>query len=288
MLYNRLISVKVRLAKEYPISDFRGSLEIDKLRMVFNVYKSEGWAANKATLNIYNLGQSKRNEFSFFGDEVRIFAGYQNAGGTQLLYVGNTTQVTHTFSEPEIITSIEAGDGDKNLNNIIVKVSFSANVSIRTVIQAIAQQLNFSIVEFAFTEDLTYSNGFSEIGIGKTILDKACKALNLDWSVQNNNLVILRKDGVSQNRPITEINADTGMIGTPERYIDKKNLTLNARFQNSWRVKTLLRPDILPGDRVRLRSQRVNLDGDFVVTGILHQGDNFGSIFQSTLEITNI
>jgi hypothetical protein len=257
--------------------------------MQFSVNKSLSWSTNTCYLRIYNLGPDNRNRLREFGDQLRLFAGYRDQEGAQLLFIGNVNELNHTFSQPEIITSIGCGDGERNLNNILIPVSFGEKTPIRTVIQYVAERLDFPISYFAPSENLLYENGYVDTDLAKNILDKACQALNLVWSVQNENLVILPTNGAT-TRPPVEINAETGMLGIPERYVDKKQflyraLPPNAPPKPGWKVKTLLNPDLLPGDRIRLRSRQVDIDGEFRILTIKHEGDNWGPQFESTLEV---
>lgn len=294
MQFDRVIQLKVELSNPPPSLTYRGSLEINKLRMSFSVFKSESWATNTANIRVWNLGADNRNQLNSFGDQVRIFAGYNNSSnqnaGPQLLFTGNTSLVSHVFAEPEIVSVFDCGDGEKSLNLILVSWSFAPGTPVRTVIESYAARLGLIIAEFSVTDNLIYNNGHKYSGIAKTGLDIACKAVGLVASVQNNNLVILSQ-GVGSSKPPIEVNAETGMIGIPERYTDRRQYLYRALPQNGgapkpgWKVSTFLRPDILPGDRIRLISNRVNINGIFYVISIRHEGDNFGPQFESTLEV---
>lgn len=290
MKFDRVINAKIQLASPPPSTEYRGSMEIENLHMAFSVYKSESWSTNTANFRIWNLSESKRNLLNQYGDELTISAGYRLETGAQVLFRGNTTLVSHIFSEPEIITVLDCGDGERSLNLILASASFGANTPVRQVIEYYAGVLGLTIAEFAPTDDLVYALGHKFSGIAKDGLDKACKALGLTWSVQNNNLVILVQN-VGSSKPPIEINADTGMIGIPQRYTDRRQYLYRALPKNGgapkpgWKVRTLLRPDIIPGDRIRLRSGKVDIDGVFYVISIRHEGDNYGSQFESALEV---
>jgi hypothetical protein len=288
MQFDRVINAKIRLIDDSKVN-FRGELSINNLRMAFSIFKSESSSTNTCSLRIYNLGANNRNQLAQFGDEVRLFAGYRFEAGAQLLFVGNTTQVSHIFAEPEIISVLDCGDGDKTLNNTLVSLSFAENTPVRTVIQTIADKLGLVIAEFSATDNLNYATGYKFAGLAKDALNIACSRLNLVWSVQNQNLVIIKQNEATA-RPPFEINANTGMIGIPQRYTDKRQYLYRALPPNGapkpgWKVRTLLRPDILPGDRVRIRSTRVDMDGLFYVISIRHEGDNYGPNFESLLEV---
>lgn len=293
MQFDRVINLKIELANPPPDIGYRGSLEIYNLRMAFSVYKSQSWSTNTATVRVWNLGDSNRNQLNQYGDQLTLMAGYKNTStqqtGPQVLFRGNTTLVSHVFPDPEIISVFNCGDGEKSLNLILASWSFAPGTPVRTVIQAYADLLGLTIQEFSATDNLVYENGHSFSSLARNGLDVACKAVGLTASVQNNNLIIL-KEGEGSNKEPIEINQSTGMIGIPERYTDRKQYLYKALPPNGapkpgWKVRTFLRPDILPGDRIRLRSNRVEIDGVFYVVSIRHDGDNFGPNFESLLEV---
>ena len=294
MQFDRVINLKIRLINETRTA-YEEEIDIQRLRMAFSINKTQAFTTNSANVRIWNLGPTNRNRIRNIGDQIRLFAGYALESGPQLLFIGNTTQSMHIFEQPEIITVLDAGDGEIELNNLIVSVSFGERVAARTVIQSIADRMGLTIVDFAQTDNLYYENGFSSTGRAAFVLQKACGKLNLFFSVQNNNLVILGIKG-SSSKPPYEINENTGMIGIPQRYIDKKqylyaqrpkpgDLVQSPLIQPGWKVRTLLKPQILPGDRIRLRSTKVDINGLFYVQSIRHEGDTYGPIFESQLEV---
>lgn len=293
MQFDRVINLRLQIANPPPSITYRGTMDITNLRVAFSIFKSESWSTNTANVRIWNLSQEKRNTLNNYGNEVRVFAGYRQEAGPQLLFLGNSSSTTHIFAEPDIITVFDCGDGEKSLNLILASASFGANTPVRQVIEYYAGLLGLNIAEFTPTDNLVYAQGHKFSGIAKDGLDIACKALNLVWSVQNNNLVIL-KVGEGSSKPPIEINSDNGMIGTPQRYTDRRQFLYRAlpkyggAPKPGWKIRTLLRPDILPGDRVRIRSTKVDIDGIFYVISIRHEGDNFGPSFESLLEVIAI
>lgn len=293
MQFDREINLKIKISNPPPSLTYRGEMEISNLRVAFSVYKSESWSTNTANIKIWNLSNDKRNILNNYGNEIKLFAGYRQQSGPQLVFTGNSSLTSHVFAEPEIITSFECGDGEKSLNLILATASFGENTPVRTVIEFYANILGLNIAEFSATDNLIYNQGHKFSGIAKDGLDKACKAIGLVWSVQNNNLIIIRQ-GIGTSKPPVEINPDNGMIGIPERYTDRAQYLYRALPKNGgspkpgWKIRCLLRPDILPGDRVRIRSNRVDIDGIFYVLKIRHEGDNFGPNFESILEVIAI
>jgi hypothetical protein len=282
--YDRVIRTSIRLINAPEYTAYRGTLDIRNLRISFSISKSISWSTNTATVRIWNLSPENRNQIANFGDELTLYAGYANDGGAQLLFVGDTTQVSHSFPQPEIVSTLTCGDGDKIVNNVTISVSFGANTPVATVIQKIADLMGMKIVSGLPTILEVYALGFKGTNLARNVLDNACQKANLWWSVQNGNLVIQRKNQ-GNSKPPVDINVNTGMIGVPERYTDKKGEFYVTGPKDGWKVRTLLRPDIIPGDVIRLKSSQVPVDGLFFVETIQHEGDNYGPSFESTMEV---
>lgn len=263
-----------------------GTILIENLRMAFNIKKTVNWGTNTCILSVWNLSPSKRSALRTFGDRVSIFAGYELDSGTGLLFVGNTTQTSHRFDQPEIISSLECGDGERNLNTILIELSYDANISCKQIVQDIADKMGVKITQFAPVNDVILQKGWSYAGIAKNGLDDVCNALQVQWSIQNEDLIILAVNGVSMKQP-HQININTGMLGIPQQFTYRSKYLPGAARLIGWRVRTLLRPEILPGDEVRIQSNKVNynLDGSFKVISIIHNGDTHGNSWDSTIEV---
>lgn len=289
MIFDREVYLNVLISNPAPEIGYQGQLEISKLRVSFSVTKTGTWAANTASIRIWNLSETKRNKMSYFGDLISLMAGYRTAGGPQLLFKGNSSSVSHSFSPPDVVTAINCNEGERNFYLKVSSVSFGENTPVRTVIEFYAQELELPVVEIASTEGLTYALGHQHSGLAYLGLEKACNYAGLQASIQNGNLVILPKEGSSQ-KPAIPISQETGMIGVPERYTDRKQYLYQALPPNSapkpgWKVRTLLKPEIIPGDRINLVSRKASISGIFKVVSISHQGDTHGEVFESLLEV---
>lgn len=283
--FNRTAQLQIRLKSRNNVQI--GLLDIRNLRISFQVTKTLSTSVNKASVQVYNISKDKRNKLKDFGDEISLFAGYTEETGSQLLFIGDTTKTTHLFEQPNIITSLLAGDGERIINNTIIQVSFSENTPARDVILGIAQKINVNVSFFAETPNVIYRKGFQASKMAKDILDDVTKNLGLTWSIQNRNLQILEDDG-STNKPPAVISQDTGLIGVPERFSNRRRDLYRAAPKQGWKIKTLLRPDILPGTKMRVVSPKVDLDEVLFVDTVKHTGDTYGENWQSDWELIRI
>lgn len=266
---------------------FLGDLTIKNLRIAFQIYKTTSWSTNKANVQIWNISKEKRAKLNDFGDEITLLAGYREESGVQLLFTGDTTRVSHSYDYPEVITNLEAGDGERILNQIRFPVSYGEKTPARTVLQQVADQMGLPIAFLDDTDNIIYQNGYQNIAFGKDTLDKVTANLGLTWSVQNGKLYFIKKNGFTSKSPVL-FDQNTGMVGVPERYTYKRlNLWTDAPLQG-WRVKTLLRPDVLPGDRVKVNSNQVDVEGIYYVDSVRHSGDTYGNEWFSYWEIIRV
>lgn len=287
MSFLRKARVEVRVARRSGTQILSGYVQriiIENLRISFSIQKSESWGTNTASIRIWNLNPTNRNIIKDYGDEVTLFAGYEDENNEQLLFIGDTTKVSHIFEQPDIITSLECGDGERVLNQKLISVSFQANTTIRQVVESVASHMDIDIAYFAPSDSIVYTQGYSGVGLAKNVLDKATSALGMQWSIQNKKLIIVPKNG-STNRPPYTINADTGMIGVPERFTYKEKDLFTGGPKTGWKVETVLRPEVNPGDRLDIQSKKVDMKGPFRVSIARHQGDTHGDYWRSNFEV---
>lgn len=288
MRFYREAILQVRIRK----ADFNGYIDtitIRGLRIAFSINKSLSSTTNSAVVKVWNLGQKNRSLIKDFGDEVTLYAGYREDGGPQVLFIGDTSTVSHIYEMPEIVTILECGDGEKFINQLRVSLSFSSEVQAQTIISAIARQMGLDFVEFASSDNLVYRQGFKYIGMGKEALQIVCDKLGLQWSIQNNQLQVIPINGTI-SEPIIQVNQSTGMQGIPQRYTYKALQIYNSKEQRNtgYKVNVALNPFILPGSKIDLASTHLSVRGPYRVETVRHEGDTYGALWTSQLECTEL
>jgi hypothetical protein len=121
----------------------------------------------------------------------------------------------------------------------------------------------------------------------------------LEWSIQNQTLQVIAKRGTTKRQAIV-LAADSGLIGYPERMREgarekarvkdertgkRANLVSAAQQRDGWRVKSLLLPQINPGDLVKLESR--STEGFYRAESVKHTGDSEGGDWQTELELVD-
>jgi len=259
--------------------------DINGLRMSFAINKSLSWSVNSGIIRVWNLNQKTRNLINDFGDEVELWAGYEDDSNLQLLYTGQTSAVGHQFTQPEIVSTFQCGDGNKYLNEMFSSFSFGADTPAKDVINAIADVMGLKVV-IPPADDLVYRQGFKSCSPVKDALYKACEYLGLQFIINNDLLTIVPKNPKVSGL-IYAINEATGMIGIPERYSSQvQNLYgPDNRPETGYKIVTCLKPQIQPKDFISLSSTHLGIANQthFVKT-IKHIGDTFGPEWISQLE----
>jgi hypothetical protein len=288
MKFFREAMLQVRIRNDN-FDGYIATILIKGLRVSFSILKSTSSTTNSAVIRIWNLSQDNRNLIKDYGDEVTLYAGYREDGGPQVLFVGDTTTVSHIYELPEIVTVLECGDGEKYVNQLRVSLSYAANVQARTIISGIAAQMGLQFVEFASSNNLVYRQGYKFIGLGKDALDIVCAKLGLQWSIQNNQLQVIPINGTI-SEPIIQVNEGNGMQGIPQRYTYRSlDLYRSIDQRNTgYKVNVALNPFILPGSKIDLASAHLNFRGPYRVETIRHEGDTFGFLWSSQIECTEL
>ena len=286
MKFDRVAELEVRIVNEafQQIS----TIGIKNLRISFNIKKTLSSSTNTANIQVYNLKKEKRAQINDYGDQVVLKAGYIEESGANLLFIGDTTTVSHLYEQPEIISSLTCGDCERILNQALINISYGTDSSVKEILQGISNAMGFEgQLNLSQFNDIIYKQGFVHDGMGKTALDIVTNFLGATWSVQNNQLTIVPKNGSTSKPPIV-ISQNTGMIGVPQRYTNKRRDLFRVAPKQGYKVRTLLDPQIIPGNKVRLISDQINVDEVLFINSVNHVGDTYGDAWYSNLELIRI
>lgn len=265
-----------------------GGLRISELRISFDISKDDGKDANDAKIDIYNLSEASRRRIDEIDELVFLEAGYADGDGLETLFIGNITNISHSITPPDVLTSITANDGSKEMKNAKSNFSFASGISGREVLRKVLQSFSISsdFNNVSFT-DKNYANGFSFVGSSTDALTKVTQFLGLSWSIQNNEIKLVQFDGNDGSR-IVLLSPETGMIGSPEKELfadrtakgDSKKVDVPG-----WRIRSLLQPKIVPTNQIVVNSREVPQNSLFTVMTVVHSGDTHGVEWSSVVEV---
>ena len=287
--------------------EFNNLAEEEKaLQIKFSVSKEHTPEPNETKISIYNLKPESRAQCEAGDTLVELYAGYRPMGSPLLVSSGH---VVDSYSRKDsqagdIVTEVTIYDGWLPLRDTVVSMSYKKGASAHQLIKAVASAMGCALSIAKGAPNYTWLSGFSYQGSAHGALTKACAAAGLKWSIQNGKIQVTQLLNSTQ-RQAAVINEGSGMIGSPERVyksaeqMQKKPLEKGEKRpenttsilstnpdkqrRRGWRVKTLLRPDISPGDLVVVESNTVT--GTFMAEKVEHTGDLCDGDWATTLEL---
>jgi hypothetical protein len=285
-LYNRV--AKLTLARPQQSGGFfdffklsGNAIEITGLRIAFEITKTLEKNANDARIEIGNLSEATRNEFTRLPLHVRLDAGHD--GEPQLLFKGDLHWSDSVPREENWITTLECKDGGRAIKEARISRTYKPGVSSKTVlndlIAAHGVKLPTSIAdakEFA----KQYASGVTVSGPASTEMSRLLSRHGMSWSFQNGKIQILRKNDVRADEALV-ISRDTGMINSPEYGAPKKD-----GGKPVLTVQTILYPRVIPGIKISVTSEKIT--GVFKVQRVHHSGDTHGDAWMSDIEAVKI
>lgn len=265
------------------------ALRVDGLKVIFDVQKDAKTTANIGRIQIYNLTKDTRSaRFQEMKDRVILRAGYAD-GSLDEIFHGDLVSVSHPKTGPDVITTIEANDGQAALRDSHSSLSYAQGASLKQVVQDIAREMGLPVKTEDYLKligDQKFLQGFAYNGRSQDALDKVTARAGLEWSIQGNQLQILKKGGVVpvSLSQIPVISPDHGLVGSPER---RQRLQGDSPDKKppGWRVRSLLLGILEPGGQLGIRSDEIPNPTAFRIETVHHQGDTHGDDFTTTTEV---
>lgn len=249
----------------------------DGLRMLFRIKKTATPTPNFCELSIYNLSQNTRSRLHEKQDTFILEAGYKDA--LFQIFKGKLLLMNSSRSSGDWLTVLQLTDGNARENR--VTLCLGPGTSFKDAVLAVADatgldkgNLEDKLKSGSPRKMVSYKKGFVVSGGARRALERMVESAGWEFSVQDGVIQVLEpKEPRPQNdsKEIPLISSNTGMIDSP-------NLAENQTIT----VRSLLRPDIIPKDRIRIESE--NIKGDYTVHAIGHMGDTFGQEWYSDIE----
>jgi hypothetical protein len=203
----------------------------------------------------------------------QIFGSWSEAIVPEILkqiFIGDVKRVKTHRNGPDLITEIEAGDGEKAITEKHKDKSYGPGTPVNFVIADLAAELGLAVGAIKDTAVKIFKNGFTLSGSVRDNLEYITKLLNVEWTVSDNELVI---SAPNKDRGVifgVNVTKETGLIGWPSQ--SEKGVVFNK----------LLDPEIKPKGLVTIDSEQVS--GRFVVRTVNHVGDTRGAEWVSKVE----
>lgn len=242
--------------------------QYNSLRTRFDIDKTAVGSSNKSKIEIFNLSSQSRTLISK-GYSIKLTAGYN--GLNQTLFVGNIVNVQSGRDGPDIITSMECGDGEQSIIFATFDKSYPAQSTLVQIVQDLANAMGVGAGIALGIPSVVYNKGFVASGTVSDSLNKLLANQNLEWHVQNGNLNIIPQ-GAYNGQSAIVVSQNTGMIGVPSDNLDF------VQFSN------LLNPKLVPGALIQLISENVSLNGFKTIRRSHFEGDSHDKKWQVACE----
>lgn len=259
------------------------SLLVSDMHVQFRVVKTIRMEPTTLDLAIFNLAPNTRAAMQSKWAKVILNAGYDGQLGQ--VFSGRSRTTDHEKIAPDVITRIQAGDGEQQYQFGRVNLSFAPGTQYLDVVTAVVKAMGLGLGNLQtalvppFRKGLTQlTNGYSAHGSASRELDRLLKSLGFEWNIQDGNIQILQMDKASTDS-IYLLTPDTGLLGSPQHGAPDRmgfqSMTLMA--------KSLLLPAIRPGRRVQIKTQSIN--GVYRVQKITYSGDSAGDEWFNAMEL---
>lgn len=241
----------------------------------FQIIKDVQSSLGTAIFRIYNLAADVRadiyrdayefNEYNL----ITFSAGYQNEV-LPVIFQGSIKQAFSYREGPDWITEIEAYDGGSDVEYTLATVAKPSGYFKRDLALDIIGQFPNLICGALGNLDLNGPNtvrGITLDGNAWDLLIRNVRPANGFCFINNQKVYIMNQDEyVDYAGLIEEINADTGIIGSPKL------------IGTQVKVKMLLEPRMEPQQSVHLTTLIARMTGDYTVGRIIHSGVISGAV----------
>lgn len=268
-------------------------VEIQGLRMAFQITKTSSRNPNNSTIRVWNLSRETRAKLERPDTRCVLYAGYAEAQGALKCFEGDVTFAWSRAERADVITEFQLGEGAVATRDSMTSRGYRAGATTRRALEDIAADMGLPLVMADSLPGRTYGGGLALHGPSRTALDKVTRAAGLAWSIQGGALQIVRAGGGTTRRAIV-LAADSGMVEGPQRVRQGQQQAAQVRDEltnerrrvasatqgyDGWRVRSLLLPTLLPGDPVRLEGKFVT--ADLIVRDLTHTGDTHEGAWQT-------
>jgi len=256
ILFNRLARLRVgELGGE--------GRDLSGLRVSFSVAKTSESNSNVARISVYNLNPDSRALMETQPLSVILEVGYRQIEANEfleILAVGDVKRgkVKHERQGADWVTTLEIGDGEIALQEKIYNKAFEPGASLRKIMSDVAGSFGKPVAKIIGLEDKTYNSSQTFSGSSKDVLDNLTKEAGLEWSIQDDEVQILKPDGNTTDEVIV-LNSATGLLNSP------------VKREQGVEFKALINPSIRPGRRVKIESR--DLEGVYRVRKATFNGD---------------
>lgn len=260
-----------------------GDKIVTGLRIAFKIAKDDQPKPDKASIRVFNLSRDSRARLavdvrSERDTPISLSAGYGNT--IPLIFNGVSRKMTSKTEGSDWVTIITAGDGEGGFRFSRIQESLAKGASMKSIAKTLMDSLEGVNVrdakgvidQTAFRETIQNTFG-SKILSGPVVqeLTTVLKGFGLDFTIQDNQLVVVEKGKAAAATTIPLIAPGRGLLGSPE-----------AGEEGRIKVVSQLNADLKPLFKFKLESR--DFDSEYKAIKVTHDGDTHGDQWSTTVE----
>ena len=230
----------------------------------FDIEKNIPSTVSTGSMTVYNLGQTTRDEI--YKDVrqvgladlrlVNLYAGYEGETLSKIF----TGTISHCYSRrigTEFLTTIEVNSGSDFLANSYVSLEVPKDTPVRDYMATLVSQIRPQARRAIGNFEGTFKRSCQASGMADKLIKEYCDG---NFFVDGDTVLVLKENEAIEG-VLNIIDADSGLIGTPQR--EETFLLFDILFE----------PRILLGQYIELKSSSTKyFNGQFKVVGFHHSG----------------
>jgi len=189
-------------------------VQLDKLRIGFNVKHTDSGASPKASISVWGLSPLSVGELQKPGVIVRLSAGYESP---QVIFEGAPIRkgIRVERRGPERVLSIEAKGGGRQTQKARVELTWSTETTLRQVVERVASEMGVPLGVLQLPDGVVFAGGLTVSGPASELLDRVADMAGASWMVRDGELVFMTLGGSSGDSRVV-LSAENGnLIGPP-------------------------------------------------------------------------
>ncbi len=277
---------KIRLSFTSPDAGVTPPPTIENLNIGFTVERTLKKEPSTLECAVFNLSADTRK---LMKQDARLIVTLEAGYGddAHAIFVGDVRRVAERRDLPDLITDIEAGDGERGAKQWARKW-FPKGSSVDSVFRYLTKTAGYGEGNVSRGVQIREQSGLptrleSGLHVRGYALDELAELANsrgIEFSVQAGEVQMLEYGQAKEGVPVTLISPKTGLIGYPT--VDSVKVGTTNKTEDIMTLNHRLLPNVFPGSLVDVQSEFVT--GRYKVLRALYSGSLFGDDFNIEIE----
>jgi hypothetical protein len=269
----------IALADYYSTSDPTNSYIFTEHQIQFSVNMDNNSKPNSSSITIYNVDEEikqyiKANKAS---NIVCILEAGDNEQGLKKVFEGTITRSEFVEDSEVNYVKFSLGDGVVSAKNAKTIRTYPRGTTYEQILKDLNKDMKLPVSTFAGISGDRLLNPVTFAGKSHDILSNISKTLGLDYSIQNNEIVIIPYKRMLK-KEVSVITSSTGLIGKVALdNNDTSGVSTSVDKPDKYTIKftCLLDGSLKPSETVYVKDDEY--DSAFKITSVRFEGDYEGN-----------